>query len=80
MTERKDPDVERALTFARGLEREANAALRRLAWRASGSGGQHVSFHGDFASVAAPSALNKIKWWTREIRQALGDQDPEVED
>ncbi len=45
----------------------------RAADLARGKGGQHVPFHGDFASVP-PSALNRLKWWSRELRAALNER------
>jgi hypothetical protein len=35
-----------------------------------GKGGQHVSFHGDFAG-AHPGVLNRLEWWARHLRSVL---------
>jgi len=50
-----------------GFELEVEA---RAADLARGKGGQNVPFHGDFVSVP-PSALNRLKWWSRELREAF---------
>jgi hypothetical protein len=38
-----------------------------------GKGGQHVPFHGDFAS-APPSTLSRLGWWAREFRMATSER------
>lgn len=35
-------------------------------------GGQQVPFHGDFANVS-PSAVRRMEWWARELREAAKD-------
>lgn len=46
-----------------------NAATRHFANR--GKGGQHVSFHGDFAG-ANPSTMSRLEWWARAFASKLG--------
>lgn len=38
------------------------------AFRAHGAGGQHVPFHGDFASLT-PSVLNRLEWWAKYMTE-----------
>lgn len=63
-------DVERCVALLRSLLGEFDGAVYHHENR--GKGGQHVSFYGDFANVA-PSAVGRMRWWAREMRQALGD-------
>lgn len=35
-----------------------------------GKGGQHVSYHGDFASIP-PSAVGQMRRWSRDLRAAI---------
>lgn len=49
------------------------AAVR--AQEARCAGGQHVPYHGDFASVG-PSTIGQMRRWTRDLRAALKDQWP----
>lgn len=51
-----------------GLAEEMEAAIRE---KEHPKGGMSVPFHGDFAS-APPSMLNRLRWWARELRRALG--------
>lgn len=38
-----------------------------------GKGGQHVPFHGDFASACQlPSFVSRARWWARHLREVLG--------
>lgn len=39
------------------------------------SGGQHVSYHGDFAS-APPSTMSRLEWWCREFHNAATKAPP----
>lgn len=59
-----DPTVEAALDAFRDAIERAEANLNRP------RGGQHVPFHGDFAS-AAPSTIRELRWWERTLRTAL---------
>ena len=61
-------DREAVTRVLAGLEDEVLRASENL--RNRGKGGQHVSFHGDFAS-AVPSVLNRLEWWCRAFREAL---------
>jgi hypothetical protein len=49
---------------------EVDAAEAHHRWIREGSHGQHVPFHGDFAS-ANPSVMKRLRWWTREFRALL---------
>lgn len=41
-----------------------------------GKGGQHVPFHGDFASACQlPSFCSRARWWATHLRAALTAQD-----
>jgi len=53
-----------------GMRSEVDNAKAHLAWRAAGSKGMHVPFHGDFAGVPT-SALHRLEWWLRELADAL---------
>lgn len=44
-----------------------DAARRAMELR--GTGGQQVSFHGDFCN-ASPSVLGRLDWWIRALRGA----------
>lgn len=46
----------------------AEAAVRNQ--ETKGHGGQHVSFHGDFACIQ-PSVTARLRWWAAEGREAL---------
>lgn len=50
-----------AIEFVRAVEAAVKANRRQ--------GGQHVPFHGDFAS-APPSVLSRLEWWARAFRDA----------
>lgn len=58
---------ERMLALLQCFEAEIEAAAQHLA--SKGRGGQHVSFHGDFAQVP-PSGIGRLRWWAREFREA----------
>jgi hypothetical protein len=50
-----------------GLAQEMEAAIRE---RERPKGGMSVPFHGDFCN-APPSMLGRLRWWARELREAL---------
>lgn len=52
----------------RAITTTFEAAVRHA--ETKGSGGQQVSFHGDFGHVP-PSAVTRMKWWAREFRNVL---------
>ena len=54
----------------RAFAETVNAAA--AAFRARGAGGQHVPFHGDFASLT-PSALNRLEWWSKHLTEGIKD-------
>jgi len=69
------------------LERE-NRSLRAALWavidlfegavanfESRGKGGQHVPYHGDFASMP-PSAAHQMQRWSRDLRCALKGEWP----
>lgn len=60
----------------RWLESIADEFERTIAhadWKAAGSKGMSVPFHGDFASaVQLPSVISRMRWWAREFKTALG--------
>ncbi len=39
-----------------------------------GKGGQHVPFHGDFAS-ATPSVIRQLEWWMRAMKATINSTD-----
>lgn len=51
---------QRIAAFSDSVKRASEANLAR------GRGGQHVPFHGDFAS-AVPSVLVQLEWWAQEL-------------
>lgn len=53
---------------AAAFVRTVSSARRAIEQR--GRGGQHVSYHGDFAA-ASPSVITNLVWWAREIELAL---------
>lgn len=53
-----------------GLQAEMDAAVQANEDRHRG--GQQVPFHGDFAAaMAMPSILNRFRWWSKRITEAL---------
>jgi hypothetical protein len=57
----------------RGMVDAIEAAEAHHQWVRDGGKGQHVPFHGDFAS-AGPSVMNRLNWWAREFRSALAER------
>lgn len=62
---------ERARTVLDGLDQQIEA---KHADMTRPPGGMRVPFHGDFVS-ATPSVLNRLRWWSRELRRALAPTD-----
>lgn len=53
---------------------EFEGAVLHADWKAAGSPGMSVPFHGDFASATQlPSVVAKMRWWVREFKQVLRD-------
>jgi hypothetical protein len=68
---RLERDTELA-RVADALAGEFERAVAHAEWRAAGSKGMGVPFHGDFEAIARmPSAVGKMRWWARELRKAL---------
>lgn len=54
------------------LADEFDKAVAHAEWRAAGSKGMRVPFHGDFAAATQlPSLVGRMRWWAREMRKAL---------
>lgn len=72
-------DVRKSLAASQWLEGICEEFERTVAyadWRAAGSKGMSVPFHGDFASVARlPGAIDRMRWWVREFRKVLPKKD-----
>jgi hypothetical protein len=64
--ERMRAVVERVRDITAALADSVESAARD---RQRSPGGQHVPFHGEFAS-APPSALSRLHWYVRELRMA----------
>lgn len=62
-----------ARKWLEGICEEFEKTVAYADWRAAGSKGMSVPFHGDFASVVQlPSAISRMRWWAREFRRVLG--------
>lgn len=71
----KERDEARAVLDAICVEFEGTVA--HADWRAAGSKGMSVPYHGDFASAAQlPSVVGRMRWWVREMRKVLGSATP----
>lgn len=63
----------RGLSLA--LLREMEGAVREADHIRAGRPGQHVPFHGDFASVVLmPSAIEKMREWSKAFRDAIAEE------
>lgn len=68
----RERDEARALLSA--LCAEFEGAVAHAEWRAAGSPGMSVPFHGDFASATQlPSVVGRMRWWAREMRKVIGE-------
>jgi hypothetical protein len=55
-----------------GICSEFEGAVAHADWKANGSKGMSVPFHGDFASaVQLPSVVGKMRWWSRQMRKVI---------
>lgn len=69
MTERERDEVRNMLEAICG---EFERTVAHADWRAAGSKGMSVPFHGDFASVAQlPSVISRMRWWVKEMRNVI---------
>lgn len=69
LTAERERDEARAELSA--LCSEFEGAVAHADWRAAGSSGMGVPFHGDFASATQlPSVVARMRWWAREMRKA----------
>ena len=58
-----------------GIAEEFESTVRHI--DSKGRGGQHVPFHGDFASACQlPSFCSRAKWWATHLRAALKETEP----
>lgn len=58
-----------------GIADEFERTIQEAERLASGGGGMHVPFHGDFAAaVRLPSVVSRMRWWVREFRRALAEE------
>lgn len=56
---------------------EFEGAVAHADFRAAGSSGMGVPFHGDFASATQlPSVVGRMRWWAREMRKVIGEDKP----
>lgn len=62
--------MSRALDLLDSMLEEIDARDRELS---RPRGGQHVPHFGDFAGVT-PTALKRLRWWERELRQAIEEE------
>lgn len=69
MTERERDEAQKILE---SICVEFENTIAHADWRAAGSKGMSVPFHGDFASVVQlPSVVNRMRWWVREMRNVI---------
>ena len=53
-----------------GITEEFERTVRHV--DSKGKGGQHVPFHGDFASACQlPSFISRARWWATHLRTAI---------
>lgn len=62
-----------AKAFTQAFCETAEAAVQNASYSLTAKGGQHVSFHGDFAHVP-PSAIARLRWWAACGRAALNGE------
>lgn len=62
-----------ARKWLEGICEEFERTVAYADWRAAGSKGMSVPFHGDFASVVQlPGAISRMRWWAEHFRKVLG--------
>lgn len=67
--------TERQRNLLEGICDEFEQTIAHFDWLKNGSKGMSVPFFGDFASVVQlPCAINKMRWWVRQFRQALDEE------
>lgn len=70
-----DAEVRRLRAAIWALIDAFEAAAAHHEWKMAGGGGQHVSYHGDFASMT-PSGVSQMRRWARDLRSALKNEWP----
>jgi predicted amidophosphoribosyltransferase len=64
-----------ARNMLEGICSEFERTIAHADWKADGSKGMSVPFHGDFASaVQLPSIVGKMRWWSRQMRKVIGEK------
>jgi hypothetical protein len=64
-----------ARNMLEGICSEFEQTVDHADWKAEGSRGMSVPFHGDFASaVQLPSLVGKMRWWSRQMRKVIGEK------
>jgi hypothetical protein len=64
-----------ARNMLEGICCEFEGVVAHADWKAEGSKGMSVPFHGDFASaVQLPSVVGKMRWWSRQMRKVIGEK------
>jgi hypothetical protein len=64
-----------ARNMLEGICSEFERTVDHADWKAEGSKGMSVPFHGDFASaVQLPSVVGKMRWWSRQMRKVIGEK------
>jgi hypothetical protein len=64
-----------ARNMLEGICSEFEGTVAHADWKAEGSKGMSVPFHGDFASaVQLPSVVGKMRWWSRQMRKVIGEK------
>ena len=73
MPDDEDAGLDELRRVAEALCGEFESAVAHAEWRSAGSKGMQVPFHGDFAAATQlPSVVGRMRWWSRELRRALG--------
>lgn len=55
------------------INEEFESTIR--AFEAEKAGGMHVPFHGDFSgALRLPSLIVRMRWWVREFKTALDEE------
>lgn len=69
--------AERAEAALEGITATFERVIREDDNRLAGYKGLQVSFHGDFNGIwQLPSCMGAIRWWARELREALTQAKP----
>jgi hypothetical protein len=64
-----------ARNMLEGICSEFEGVVAHADWKAEGSKGMSVPFHGDFASaVQLPSVVGKMRWWSRQMRKVIDEK------